>query len=440
MDNILLNDEKRIKIYNEIKNILLTFNKNSIKRGIYIYGNPGTGKTLFIKNLLKDLNYDMIYYDGGDIRNKILIDNISSDNISNCNVLSLMKHIIKKKVIIMDEIESINNSDRGGLSSLIKLIRYKKTKKQKLENTTNIPIICIGNYCFDKKIKELMKICYNFELKPFDNKIMYNYISKRIFNNNNVNIEIINNIIIHIGDDLRKLNNIINLINYDNNFLLKYDINLLFCKKQYNENIKKITHNLLYNKFDINKHSECMNETERTTVGLLWHENIIDNLFNNNNNTKQNINIYLKLLNNFCYADYIDRITFQYQIWLFNEISSLIKTFYNNYIYQNYINELNNKISFDDTQIRFTKILTKYSTEYNNILFINKLCMDFDMDKKDLITFFYYFDDNNINMINNYDKLDYKRMLRYLNKNIKKEDLLLNDDIDIYENNELFLI
>ena len=39
---------------------------------------------------------------------------------------------------------------------------------------------------------------------------------------------------------------------------------------------------------------------------------------------------YNKILNNVCFSDYIDRITFQKQIWIFNEMSSLIKTFYNN--------------------------------------------------------------------------------------------------------------
>ena len=28
-----------------------------------------------------------------------------------------------------------------------------------------IPIICIGNYHIDKKIKEMIKICFNIELK-----------------------------------------------------------------------------------------------------------------------------------------------------------------------------------------------------------------------------------------------------------------------------------
>ena len=42
------------------------------------------------------------------------------------------------------------------------------------------------------------------------------------------------------------------------------------------------------------------------------------------------IPFYINQLDNICFADYIDRITFQKQIWQFNEMSSLIKTFNNN--------------------------------------------------------------------------------------------------------------
>ena len=65
----------------------------------------------------------------------------------------------------MDEIDGMNSGDKGGINSLIKLIRPKKTKKQKKENVSMIPIICIGNYHMDKKIKELMKVCNTIELK-----------------------------------------------------------------------------------------------------------------------------------------------------------------------------------------------------------------------------------------------------------------------------------
>ena len=58
------------------------------------------------------------------------------------------------------------------INTLIKLIRTKKTKKQKLEEVIMNPIICIGNYKVDKKIKELMKVCNVIEINtPTDNQI-----------------------------------------------------------------------------------------------------------------------------------------------------------------------------------------------------------------------------------------------------------------------------
>ena len=147
----------------EIKKILNDFecNKNNLllKKGIYIYGDPGTGKTSFVFNILKELNYDIIKYDAGDIRNTSVIEDITKHNMSDKNIMSLFNKKIKKIAIIMDEIDGMNNGDKGGINSLIKLIRPKKTKKQKLEEVTMNPIICIGNYRVDKKIKELMKVC-----------------------------------------------------------------------------------------------------------------------------------------------------------------------------------------------------------------------------------------------------------------------------------------
>ena len=154
---------------NKIKQALADFeeDKNNVlsKRGIYVYGDPGTGKTTFVLNILKELNYDVVRYDAGDIRNKSIIDTITDHNMSDKNIMSMFKKKVKKIVIVMDEIDGMNNGDKGGINTLIKLIRPKKTKKQKLEEITQNPIVCIGNYHIDKKIKELMKVCYTVELK-----------------------------------------------------------------------------------------------------------------------------------------------------------------------------------------------------------------------------------------------------------------------------------
>jgi len=117
----------------KLKEILNLFEKNkhlmTARRGIYIYGSPGSGKTYFVKDILKKLDYDIILFDAGDFRNKTVIDTITKHNMSDTNILSLFKKKTKKLAIIMDEIDGMNSGDKGGINSLIKLIRPKKTKK-----------------------------------------------------------------------------------------------------------------------------------------------------------------------------------------------------------------------------------------------------------------------------------------------------------------------
>jgi hypothetical protein len=137
-------------------------------------------------------------------------------------------------------------------------------------------------------------------------------------------------------------------------------------------------------------------------------------------------------------------------------MSSLIKTFKNNKIYHDYLknnknklNNANNNPNFKKqkqkeiipSDIRFTKVLTKYSTEYNNSIFIQNLCQQLSMDKKDLYGFFIsiknMYDDNQIyNLFENYDinKLDINRIYRYLDKYMKEDAVDIVDkenEIDI---------
>jgi replication factor C subunit 1 len=438
MDNVDFNNIlKRENIAQNIKHLLYNFEKDkknfTIKRGIYIYGAPGTGKTRFIHDLLLELNYDIINYDAGDIRNKSIIDTISQHNMANVNVLSLLQKKRKPLAIIMDEIDGMNNGDKGGINSLIKIMRPKKTKKQKLEDISYIPIICIGNYHVDKKIKELMKVCYTFEFNLPSNNQINNIIKltmPQIYNDSNI----LNNIIYYIQNDLRKLMSIYQIYKTKYDILKKEIISNIFQQKSFNEDTKEITRKLIHKKYNINDHNVLMNETDRTIVGLLWHENIIEVL--NKQPRQKSIPLYISLLNNICYADYIDRITFQKQIWQFNEMSSLIKVFYNNYIFHN---NVKNKAKNSLTNIRFTKVLTKYSTEYNNYIFIQNLCQILNFDKKDLISFFIklknmYDSDEIYTLFESYEltKLDINRIYRYIDKyTIDSPNSHSNDSDDI---------
>jgi hypothetical protein len=485
MDTLNINEIlNRQDLVRKIRTILWNFEENcsnvNFKKGIYIYGSPGSGKTHFITKLLKDLGYDVIKYDAGDVRNKSLIDTITSNNISSYNVLDMLRGKPRRIAIVMDEIDGMNSGDKGGITSLIKLIRQKKTKKQKTESVTLNPIICIGNYFMDKKIRELMKVCNVFELNSPNDEQMDKIVDKLM---PTIDVHFRGSLVNYIQGDMRKLKFIYNIYEKKPELINDDTIRNIFQIKSYNDNSKNITSSLFEKPVELCKHNVFMNETERTIVALLWHENIVDVI--SKIQKDKAIPFYLKILDNICYADYIDRITFQNQIWLFNEMTSLIKTFCNNSLFHVELNGYslkegqfvkcvedghvdkqmvvgwnggsnsggvkdrstsvvpktgNNKKEED---VRFTKVLTKYSTEYNNMLFVYMLCQTLDLDKKDLVSFFqemrllYGKDfcnqtekmaeveqifDGEIN------KLDIKRMYRYLDKSVKRDTNYIDDE------------
>ena len=433
----------RNEIATNIKQIISSFDDRckdaDFKKGIYIYGAPGTGKTRFILDIFKELNYDVIKYDAGDVRNKSLIDTITRDNVSRHNVLDMMHGRVRKIAILMDEIDGMHKGDKGGISALVKLIRQKKTKKQKTESVTLNPVICIGNYYMDKKIKELMNVCSVFEL-PTPTDLQICTVLTRLIPtvNTHPNGLLLNQMVQYAQGDIRKVEFLLRLSEKKPEILTSENIQHIFRAKFYNEDYGKISKQLFDRKLTVKQHVDFMNDNDRTTVALLWHENLADRLAILPREVS--LPFYLKLIDNICFADYIDRITFQSQIWIFNEMSTFIKTFYNNFLFHEFFERRPEELAKirEMNDVRFTKILTKYSTEYSNQLFLYMLCQTLDMDKKDVIAFFQelriYYGGNGFltraELLNDADnifedtkigKLDIKRIYRYLDKNVKKE-------------------
>ena len=389
-------------------------------RGIYVYGAPGSGKSKFVKDTLVSLGYDIVRYDAGDIRNKSIIDTITRHNMSDRNVLSLLKRESKPIAIVMDEIDGMNNGDKGGINSLIKLIRPKKTKKQKTEESTATPIVCIGNYHVDKEIKELMRVCIPVEIRTPTNKQTKELVSRLM---TDLDDETSDAVVKHVQGDLRKLSSMKEMYDSPTTIVKKETMRRFLLPKSYNEDTKDITRRLLNNDVSIDEHLTSLNDTDRTIVGLLWHENVVDCL------TKlpksDAFPVYLEALDNICYADYIDRVTFQKQIWQFNEMSSLMKTFNNNRLYHG---SFKKRPKYNPSEVRFTKVLTKYSTEYNNSVFVQGVCQKLNMDRKDAFSFFLdmrnkHSDESIYKMFETYDinKLDINRIYRYLDKYTRKD-------------------
>ncbi len=406
LNNILERNKLKDNILQFVEKFYNNTNDLSQYRGIYLYGDSGIGKTQFIKKILSD--YDVIYYDAGHVRNKSVINNITKHNMSNNNVLSLFQSKRKRIVIVMDEIENMNQGDKGGINLLLKMIRSKKTKKQRQEDISSSPIICIGNYQNDKKMNELKKICLTFVM-PSPTKKQLNKLVMTLLPDLSTNTlsKLLDRIV-----NLNQLSMYIKMYHNNPTYIDTIIDNEMTIFDNVNTDTKLMTQNLLSSNQTISSHSN-INETDRTIIALLLHENVID-IFEKHP-IQKTMPLYLKVLENICFADYVDRITFQRQIWQFNEMSSLLKNIYSSYLLNDYKTTLK--------EIRFTKILTKYSTEYNNKLFIQSLTQSIMLDKKDLCCYIYkllYEMNNNEERIllelenTGITKLDINRIIRYL--------------------------
>ena len=68
---------------------------------------------------------------------------------------------MQKTLIIMDEVDGMGNGDRGGIAAIIDMI--KKTK---------VPIICICNNRYSKKLKSLVRYCYGIKFHKPNKRII----------------------------------------------------------------------------------------------------------------------------------------------------------------------------------------------------------------------------------------------------------------------------
>ena len=74
LNKFINRDETKINIINTINQITSNINDISQKKVIYIMGNPGSGKSYFMNQLLKELDYDIIPFDTEQNRNSSNFD------------------------------------------------------------------------------------------------------------------------------------------------------------------------------------------------------------------------------------------------------------------------------------------------------------------------------------------------------------------------------
>lgn len=424
MNNININKLlDRISIENNIIDGI----KNN--QTLYITGDYGCGKTQLIKNIIKKLDYDIVYYDNTYNRNKQFISDILKNSYNNINVYSLFYKVKKKSVIVLDDIDTINKSDKLAFNNLINMLKDNyKSNKNNSKNKNNLnrenitfPIILINNLYTDKKITELIKLCNIIEINKPDDYSIINILlnifpdifSNTILSTDKIADDFKKTLLLYINNNLNRLKLVIKY--YEDGLLYIKFLGKNVDKTAFEYNQKKVVQFIMLRHYDINN-INILNETNKTIVSLIFHENVINLLTNLSH--KEFVNIYTQIIENFAFSDYIDRNIFQKQLWQLNDVNFYIKILYNNYILHKF-NLLKN-ISYDN--IEFTKILTKYSNEYNNYIFLNTLYSKLMISKHDIYKLFYNHINNDtieniIDIYNTYNinKTDIIRLLKICN-------------------------
>ena len=111
--------------------------------------------------------------------------------------------IPNRTVIIMDEVDGMSSSDRGGIAALIQIIKNTKS-----------PIICICNDRQSPKVRSLANHCYDLKFSKPSKDLILNRVM-RIAQREKIDIEreALEYIILGSGQDLRQVINMLQMWN-----------------------------------------------------------------------------------------------------------------------------------------------------------------------------------------------------------------------------------
>lgn len=186
--------------YNDLivnENIITILQSNL---NVILYGPSGSGKTTMIKTLLKHKGNDKyLVINVADNRGINLIrDNII--DFINIDTISIA-HENVQKVVILDEMDSLTYDAQNILNSIMESCCNK-----------SIRFIFVCNY-FNNISQSIVSKCCCLRINCTDNSKLINRI-KYICNNENINIDvnIIEFIIKHFNNDIRKIINLLDII------------------------------------------------------------------------------------------------------------------------------------------------------------------------------------------------------------------------------------
>ena len=363
--------------------------KEGTKPAILFAGPPGIGKTTLATLLLEEYNYDFIEYNASDIRNQKLVKENLKSIMGKISISSLMGGN-KKLGIIMDEVDGMSSGDKGGISELISFINPNKGKRKKnriLISYTN-PIICICNNDSEKKMRDLKKECEFVKFSLPSVSELYDY-AEYILKKEKIKIEDeeIIKIVNFSQKDIRKMISLIEQVSLSENSKIEDVLNSLDKKHQDNY-LNDSVFNILNEYNGVEQITRIFN-SDKNLIGLNINENIFDFMKNYKNDEKSKFEILKNIFSYISFSDLFDKEIFNNCSYTLQEYNAIYKCAVPSFLLNQQTKYSTTKFSNND--IKFTKILSKFSLQYNN--YKNKILINrkFNlMSNKSEIVFYLY--------------------------------------------------
>ena len=390
LDDLYLSFDNKTKINNWIINFKNKTPKYS--NCLILHGSPGIGKTSIANIIFETNDFDIIEFNSSDIRNKkTLKDKIENIN-GNVNILDFMCNKKKKIAIIIDELDGINNTEKGALKELTSIISNTKTYSS--------PFICTTN-TKNKKIDLLITKSTYIKISKPTKKIIGEFINKICINEN-----------INISNNIRKLINDTSQLDFRRVIILMeylFNYNISNLNETQTENIilnytKKNINYTTYESTDkvLNNYYSDFNNIvygDSANIGYLVYENFHNFIINNTKNTdKHKLDIISQIYNSFNFSDKFDKLIYINQHFILYKYNDYYKFNIPSYL----INSLD-KTSYNKfNKLNYSTMINKISLEYLNIKLINSI-NNFGISNNYLYTCDYIYScikNNNDNLIN----------------------------------------
>lgn len=139
----------------KIKEFLLGYDK--FRKAMIIYGPTGVGKTCSVYAIANELGFDIVQLTSEDFRDKDTIKAVIGNAVTTASLFG------KKKMVLIDELESFGEHDHGGLSELAEIIKMSR-----------FPVLMVALDIWDQRFRTLRTKCELVEFKKLPATLIIN--------------------------------------------------------------------------------------------------------------------------------------------------------------------------------------------------------------------------------------------------------------------------